>query len=138
MLAVAFEYQILSEAIHLLRFHRMDAEALDQCFAQLRVIFRTAPPDQPLLLLTDITIREMPPIMELYQHSRHLLAAYPTRPPLRNAVLYWGDEPSIYSFAGLMNMLAGFFGAKARIFGHEERSTALDWLLEGYYHLDHM
>ncbi len=129
MPAVECEYEVLPDQIHVLTFHQLNEAALNQCFAYLHTIFQEAPRDQPLRLLSDITIREMPPIKELWQLTRALLADFPQRPPIHNAVLYV-DDSSRAPFISLMNMLAEFFGAQARIFWREDRQQAIRWLLE--------
>jgi len=122
-------YAYLPDGIHLLSLSAGTEKSVRECFAHLSSIFNEAPPNAPILILSDITNSGVPPLAPLWRYSRGLLSQFPQRPPTCNAIIHQQDSRLFAAFMVVMQQLARLFGARVAFFREHERAEAIAWLL---------
>lgn len=125
-----FEYKQLDHNIHELCFHESTVATLNACFACLDTIFSGAPPDETLLLLSDIRQSGIPPVAHLWSLARRVMDKHPNRPATCNVVLHNLDSRFARVFMVVMEQLAGLYRARVQFYRGDKQEQALAWLLE--------
>jgi hypothetical protein len=124
-----FTYRALPSGIHELNLNSGTTEAYEECFARLEKIFAETPPDEPLLLLSNVHVFEVGRIPDLWRLSRRLLIKHPRQRRLYNAIVYDASE-TLSMLLGAMSQLAGIFGARIYFCPLDEQEKATAWLLD--------
>jgi hypothetical protein len=122
-------YTYLPEGIHFLSLAAGTEKCVRECFAHLSSIFKEAPPNAPILILSDITHSGVPPLALLWRYSRGLLSQFPRHPLACDAIIHRQESKLFPAFVVVMEQLARLFGARVAFFREYERAEAIAWLL---------
>ena len=123
------EYVYLPQGIHLLSLSAGTEKTVRECFAHLSSIFKSAPHNAPILILSDITHSGVPPLALLWRYSRGLLSQFPQMPLAYDAIIHQQDGRLFSAFVVVMEQLARLSGARVAFFREHERAEAFAWLL---------
>jgi hypothetical protein len=123
------EYAYLPQGIHVLTLSARTEKSIRECFAHLNSIFKEAPPNAPILILSDITNSGVPPLTPLWRYSRRLLSQFPQHLLACDAIIHRQDGRLFPAFVVVMEQLARLFGARVAFFREQERAEAIAWLL---------
>lgn len=121
-------YTKLENGIHLIVLKQANAEACDECFEQIALVYQKAPPKKPIQIAIDLRSTELPSLLYIARHIMRLRAFYPQQTPRKVAFLY--SQVLMHPLAHLlMTLMMAPRRQELRIFSSAQWQEASSWLL---------
>ena len=122
-------YTQLENGIHLFVLKQANQQALDECFEQVAILYRSASPETPLRLIIDLRAVDLPPLLRVAFHVVRLKRLTTARQPRKIAFVYSEESRASTLHHGISWVLQPR-RYKVRFFPHTQWEMANEWLLE--------